>query len=59
QYGAAYRLVKEDSEMQYLVDHSADLYLIDKQGRLAVTLRHGTPPEEILDAILKLLGTQG
>ncbi|MET0082812.1 MAG: SCO family protein [Sedimenticola sp.] len=59
QYGAAYRLVKEDSEMQYLVDHSADLYLIDRQGRLAVTLRHGTPPEEILNAILKLLGAQG
>ncbi|MES9878957.1 MAG: SCO family protein [Candidatus Sedimenticola sp. PURPLELP] len=58
-YGAAYRMQKLDSEAQYLVDHSADLYLIDKQGRLAKTLRHGTRPEEILDAILQLLEPQG
>ncbi|OOZ37648.1 SCO family protein [Solemya velesiana gill symbiont] len=56
QYGAAYRLVEQDSATQYLVDHSADLYLIDKQGQLANTLRHGTQPQEILDAILQLLG---
>ncbi|HEB95969.1 MAG TPA: SCO family protein [Sedimenticola thiotaurini] len=55
QYGAAYRIVRQDSAAGYLVDHSADLYVIDKQGRLRETLHHGTPPERILEVLKRYL----
>lgn len=58
QYGAAYRIVEQDSAAGYLVDHSADLYLIDRQGRLVDTLHHGTPPERILAALKQRLAGQ-
>ncbi len=47
-YGAAYRKVEQGSAAGYLVDHSAMTYIIDRQGRLAHSLVHGTPPERIL-----------
>ncbi|PLX61313.1 SCO family protein [Sedimenticola selenatireducens] len=50
-YGAAYRHVKQESATDYVVDHSADLYLVDRQGQLRTTIRHGTQPGEILAAI--------
>lgn len=50
-YGAAYRHVEQSSATDYVVDHSADLYLVDRQGRLFRTVRHGTQPSEILAAI--------
>jgi len=50
-YGAAYRHVKQASKTDYVVDHSADLYLVDRQGRLHTTIRHGTQPSDILAAI--------
>lgn len=56
-YGAAYRHVKQASATDYVVDHSADLYLVDRQGRLATTIRHGTQPGEILAAIRAVLIT--
>lgn len=51
-YGAAYRIVKE-AKMgdRYVVDHSADLYLIDRRGGLVRSIPHGTPPEQILAAL--------
>jgi protein SCO1/2 len=59
QYGAAYRIVKEDSAASYLVDHSADLYFLDRQGKLVHTLPHGTPPDQILGLLRTLLGESG
>jgi protein SCO1/2 len=47
-YGAAYRKVEQGSAAGYLVDHSAMTYIIDRQGRLAHSLVHGTAPERIL-----------
>ena len=47
-YGAAYRKVEQGSAAGYLVDHSAMTYIIDRQGRLAHSMVHGTPPERIL-----------
>ncbi len=56
QYGSAYQKVEqEDSKMGYAVDHSADLYLIDKHGKLSGAIRHGTPPKKILVSLRKLL----
>jgi protein SCO1/2 len=50
-FGAAYRHVEQPSATDYVVDHSADLYLVDRQGRLLTTIRHGTQPDGILSAI--------
>ncbi len=55
QYGAAYRIVKQDSAAGYLVDHSADLYVVDRQGRLVEAIHHGTPPERILAVLRRYL----
>ena len=54
QYGAAFQRVAGESE-NYPVDHSADLYLIDRQGRLRETLPHGTLPQQLLDSLQRLL----
>ncbi len=58
QYGAAYRQSKQDSAMGYVVDHSADLYVIDRQGKLLETVRHGAPPREILQVLRRALGKE-
>lgn len=51
-YGAAYSRVElPESAMGYLVDHSAYTYIVDREGRLAATLEHATPPEETAAAI--------
>ncbi len=55
-YGAVYQIIPlTDSELQYSVDHSSRLYLIDPQGQLATLLYHNTPPEQVADAIKALL----
>lgn len=54
-YGAAYSRAEQDSAAGYVVDHSADLYLIDRKGDLATRLPHGTPPRETLAVLKKLL----
>lgn len=54
-YGVAYSRVASDSGLGYLIDHSADLYLIDRQGQLRTTIPHGTPPGEIAEALRKFL----
>ncbi len=41
-YGAAYSIVKQASATDYVVDHTAELYIIDQQGRLIKKLAHGT-----------------
>lgn len=55
QYGAAYRIVRQDSAAGYLVDHSADLYVIDRQGQWVDTIHHGTPAEQIAAVLKKWL----
>ncbi len=58
QYGAAYRKSKLDSAMDYAVDHSADLYVVDRNGKLSEGIRHGTPSSEILKTIRRVLATE-
>ena len=55
QYGASYRIVKSDSAMGYMVDHSSATYLIDQTGQLRKILEHGTPPDKIVTAVRALL----
>jgi protein SCO1/2 len=54
-YGAGYRKVKQDSATNYVVDHTADIYVIDQQGKLYRTLPHGTPPSEMVAVMRGLL----
>jgi protein SCO1/2 len=54
-YGAAYRKVAQVSESGYVVDHSADSYLIDPRGRLVEVIPHGTPPPELVALIRRHL----
>lgn len=50
-YGAVYRIAQVQSAADYAVDHSADLYVIDAEGRLFATLPHGTTPTAIRDVL--------
>jgi protein SCO1 len=54
-YGAAYRIVKEEGQANYVVDHSADTYLIDQNGQLVKALPHGYPAIDLLQSIRDLL----
>ncbi len=58
-YGAHYRYTDvDDSAMGYIVDHSAAIYLVDRQGELRFAFPHDTPPETLLGAIRLLLETR-
>lgn len=54
-YGAAYRRHASDSAMSYLVDHTANIYLIDRSGKLAFSYPHGTAAGELASSIRLLL----
>lgn len=53
QYGAQFRYVPSGSS--YTVDHTVNTYLIDTQGKLARIVPYGTPTEEMLKQVQKLL----
>ncbi|MEW8507963.1 MAG: SCO family protein [Candidatus Thiodiazotropha sp.] len=53
-YGAAYRIVEKRADAPYVVDHTADTYIIDKQGKLIRKMPHGTSVEELLGALRPL-----
>ncbi|MDF2182775.1 SCO family protein [Neptuniibacter sp. CAU 1671] len=56
QYGAYYQISKlENSAMDYAVDHSSRLYLIDTNGTLIAALPHTVSPDELADRIESLL----
>lgn len=54
-YGAAYRIVDKQRDAPYVVDHTADTYIIDMQGRLVRKISHGASSEELLGALRPLL----
>ncbi|MEH6651987.1 MAG: SCO family protein [Motiliproteus sp.] len=55
-YGAFYRKVDmPNSAMKYSVDHSARIYLIDRNGQMIEALHHNTPTAELATALQKLL----
>jgi len=53
-YGVVYSLPEGDAD-NYAVDHSADLYLIGADGRIADKIPHGTASTVIAGAIRKQL----
>ena len=50
-YGARYMKQKADADGLYSVDHSAFIYVVGPDGKLAASLPHGTPPQQIVDMI--------
>jgi protein SCO1/2 len=54
-YGAAYRIVNKQEDENYVVDHTADTYVIDRQGKLVRRIAHGAGVEEMLGALRPLL----
>ncbi|WP_207062007.1 SCO family protein [Motiliproteus sp. SC1-56] len=55
-YGAFYRQVPlPDSALEYAVDHSTRLYLLDGTGKVRALLHHDTPPAELAAALRALL----
>ncbi|MBV2091566.1 MAG: SCO family protein [Candidatus Thiodiazotropha sp. (ex Ctena orbiculata)] len=55
QYGAAYKIHAKQGDDNYVVDHTADTYLIDTHGKLAKILPHGTDLEALMAAVRELL----
>lgn len=55
-YNAFYRRVEmKDSSMGYTIDHSAILYVIDKEGKLREQVEHAVPPAQLANAIRRWL----
>ena len=57
-YGVRYMKQKADRDGQYPVDHSSFTYLIGPDGKLAASLPHGTPAQDIAARIRALLSAQ-
>lgn len=56
QYGAFYRKVEmRNSAMEYAVDHSSRLYLIDREGQLAALVSHNATPDQLMHNLQQLL----
>jgi protein SCO1/2 len=54
-YRVRYRFIREPGADYYTLDHSASLYVLDLQGRLARMLPHGLPPGALVGAVEQLL----
>ncbi|MCB0046002.1 MAG: SCO family protein [Caldilineaceae bacterium] len=52
-------LTDEESSIDYLIDHTGWVYIIDKQGRLRLTLSHTAPSDEIVHDVTLLLKERG
>lgn len=56
QYGVIYRKVPTPgSAMGYTIDHSASLFIVDKQGKVQAEVPHATPPLELAELLRKWL----
>lgn len=54
QYKAYYEKVESDSAMGYLIDHTAIVYVIDKQGRVRFLHRYGDSAARLAAAVRQL-----
>lgn len=55
QYGVYYARQKTDTAGGYVVDHSAEVLMLDRDGRLAARLPHATPPDQMAAEIRRFL----
>jgi protein SCO1/2 len=56
-YGiVAEKEILESSAANYIINHTARIFLVDAEGRLKLSYSFGTPPDDILQDIHHLLG---
>jgi len=56
-YRVRYAFVGKGEREHYSLDHSASIYILDAEGRVARLVPYGLPPEEIVETVRGLLGT--
>lgn len=44
-----------DASSDYLMDHSSNIYLMDKKGKYVTHFSYGTPTDKIVDRLEKIL----
>ncbi|MCU7811954.1 MAG: SCO family protein [Candidatus Thiodiazotropha sp. (ex Notomyrtea botanica)] len=49
----------ESADGRYTLDHSANLYVIDRTGQLTTVVPYGFPPEHVLNVVKDLLDNGG
>lgn len=54
-YGAFYSLQKPDAAGNYVVDHSSEIFLVDRQGQLSAKIAADLEPTRLAQAIRPLL----
>jgi protein SCO1/2 len=54
-YQVRYTFVGKGEKEDYSMDHSANLYLLDAEGKLSGIMPHGLPPEALVRAIRQVL----
>jgi protein SCO1/2 len=55
-YGASFRKVKVPSGMEYTMDHTTSVFIVDQKGKWVDTISHGATSAEFKKAIHKVLG---
>ncbi|MEW6210131.1 MAG: SCO family protein [Acidobacteriota bacterium] len=55
QFGAQYEIEKTDSALGYHVNHTTDIYLIDRRGAVHSRFRHTDRADLIADAVKSLI----
>ncbi|MFD2114050.1 SCO family protein [Thiorhodococcus fuscus] len=54
-YHVRYAFVGKGTREHYSLDHSASIYILDTEGRVARLVPYGLPPEEIVETVRGLL----
>jgi protein SCO1/2 len=58
QYGASFQSQKVDSKAGYLIDHTSEIYLVDRDGSLIYQFPHGTRPVEIVATLREFMNSK-
>lgn len=54
-YHARYEFVGKGETANYTIDHTASLYVIDRDGKLMTVLPHGLPPQALAESLVHAL----
>ena len=54
-YGARYEIEKSDSALGYHVNHTTDIYLLDREGKVRQRFKHADRPDMIAAGVRKLI----
>lgn len=59
QFRVRYEFVGKGTKERYSMDHSANLYVIDSEGKLFSILPHGLPPRALADSLRVAISRDG